>query len=424
MKTAIASTGDGEELDGAGLHAARCPVPRRRSACGNRAAAARGGDLHLNLLADVVRASARQRRAATCRAFRPGAWERACPGTAQKLDASVFVKYAGRQYARGRAGNTDGGVHQRGRAGWRSGRGTSIRGSSSRSWGATSPTAVQRNAVALNKDEVIMPGRDIRLMIRARSTDSPRVTAATRGPHGGGVFLYPRFHDTFEPGGVMKTAHRLQAGFARQSLLRLALAAAVASTVLCACMQKGGGAAQAVAAQRPNILFILADDLGYADLGVFGSEIPTPNLDALREGGMLLTDFYAGMTCSPTRAMLMSGTDNHLAGLGVMGAPTRDGPEGPARLRGLPELPRGLARRPHDRRRLQHLHDRQVAPRRRRRDRSACARLQALVRLARRRGAPGRLGLARPAARQATATATRSCTWATTGTPRATTRRR
>ncbi len=54
-----------------------------------------------------------------------------------------------------------------------------------------------------------------------------------------------------------------------------------------------------------------------------GSEIPTPNIGALAKNGMLLTDFHAGMTCSPTRAMLMSGTDNHIAGLGVMGAPTR-----------------------------------------------------------------------------------------------------
>lgn len=75
--------------------------------------------------------------------------------------------------------------------------------------------------------------------------------------------------------------------------------------------------------ERPNIVFILADDLGFSDLGVFGSEIPTPNLDLLATNGMLLTDFYSGLTCSPTRAMLMSGMDNHLAGLGVMGAPTR-----------------------------------------------------------------------------------------------------
>jgi arylsulfatase A-like enzyme len=93
---------------------------------------------------------------------------------------------------------------------------------------------------------------------------------------------------------------------------------------LTACTQSSNGASLGLSnAKRPNILFILADDLGYADLGVFGSEIPTPNLDMLATNGMLLTDFYANMTCSPTRAMLMSGTDTHLAGMGVMGAPTR-----------------------------------------------------------------------------------------------------
>jgi arylsulfatase len=97
---------------------------------------------------------------------------------------------------------------------------------------------------------------------------------------------------------------------------------------LLSCQRNPAGAAVAAATQRPNILFILADDLGYADLGVFGSEIPTPNLDQLANTGMLLTDFYANMTCSPTRAMLMSGTDNHLAGMGVMGAPTRDDQKG------------------------------------------------------------------------------------------------
>ena len=80
--------------------------------------------------------------------------------------------------------------------------------------------------------------------------------------------------------------------------------------------------------QRPNILLIVADDLGYSDLGAFGSEIPTPNLDALARSGMLLTDFYAGMTCSPTRAMLMSGTDHHVAGMGVQGRPSREDQRG------------------------------------------------------------------------------------------------
>jgi arylsulfatase len=74
---------------------------------------------------------------------------------------------------------------------------------------------------------------------------------------------------------------------------------------------------------RPNIVLIVADDLGYSDLGIFGSEIATPNIDRLAAGGVVLTEFHAGMTCSPTRAMLMSGTDHHQAGLGVMGTPTR-----------------------------------------------------------------------------------------------------
>ena len=84
-----------------------------------------------------------------------------------------------------------------------------------------------------------------------------------------------------------------------------------------ACLVSGAAAA-AVAAERPNILLILADDLGYSDLGSFGGEIATPNLDELAAHGLQLTNMYAAPTCSPTRAMLMSGTDNHLAGLGTM----------------------------------------------------------------------------------------------------------
>ncbi|MEN9887082.1 MAG: hypothetical protein RL758_1660 [Pseudomonadota bacterium] len=71
-------------------------------------------------------------------------------------------------------------------------------------------------------------------------------------------------------------------------------------------------------AKRPNILLIVADDLGYTDLGSFGGEIATPNLDRLAQQGAKLTNFHASPFCSPTRAMLMSGTDNHLAGFGDM----------------------------------------------------------------------------------------------------------
>lgn len=71
--------------------------------------------------------------------------------------------------------------------------------------------------------------------------------------------------------------------------------------------------------QRPNVLLVVVDDMGYSDIGPFGGEIRTPNLDALARSGMVLSDFHTAPTCSPTRSMLMSGTDNHLAGLGTMG---------------------------------------------------------------------------------------------------------
>lgn len=77
-------------------------------------------------------------------------------------------------------------------------------------------------------------------------------------------------------------------------------------------------AQEASNANRPNVLLIVADDLGYSDIGAFGGEIATPNLDALIASGQQLTNFYASPACSPTRAMLMSGTDNHLAGVGNM----------------------------------------------------------------------------------------------------------
>ena len=61
------------------------------------------------------------------------------------------------------------------------------------------------------------------------------------------------------------------------------------------------------AAQKPNILFILADDLGWKDVGFHGSDIRTPNLDKLAAGGAKLEQFYAQPMCTPTRAALMTG---------------------------------------------------------------------------------------------------------------------
>ena len=69
---------------------------------------------------------------------------------------------------------------------------------------------------------------------------------------------------------------------------------------------------------KPNVLLVVADDMGYADLGSYGGEIRTPHLDALASRGIRATHFYTSPTCSPTRAMLLTGTDNHIAGLGNM----------------------------------------------------------------------------------------------------------
>lgn len=72
------------------------------------------------------------------------------------------------------------------------------------------------------------------------------------------------------------------------------------------------------AAQQPNIILILADDMGYSDLGCYGGEIKTPNLDALAAGGVRFSQFYNGARCCPTRASLMTGLYPHAAGMGAM----------------------------------------------------------------------------------------------------------
>ena len=71
-------------------------------------------------------------------------------------------------------------------------------------------------------------------------------------------------------------------------------------------------------AQRPNILVILVDDLGWSDLSCYGSEIPTPNLDALAKNGLRFTQFYNTGRCCPSRASLLTGLYSHQAGIGWM----------------------------------------------------------------------------------------------------------
>ena len=69
---------------------------------------------------------------------------------------------------------------------------------------------------------------------------------------------------------------------------------------------------------RPNIILIMSDDMGYSDLGCYGGEIPTPNLDALAMGGLRYTHFYNTGRCCPTRASLLTGLYAHQAGVGRM----------------------------------------------------------------------------------------------------------
>jgi arylsulfatase A-like enzyme len=69
---------------------------------------------------------------------------------------------------------------------------------------------------------------------------------------------------------------------------------------------------------RPNVIVILGDDIGYSDLGCFGGEIATPNLDALAKGGLRFTQFYNTARCCPTRASLLTGLYPHQAGVGYM----------------------------------------------------------------------------------------------------------
>jgi arylsulfatase len=85
--------------------------------------------------------------------------------------------------------------------------------------------------------------------------------------------------------------------------------------LLCLARLAGGANAEDL---RPNVLLIVADDAGYSDLGSYGGDIQTPNLDALAAVGIRFTDFTAGATCSPSRSMLLTGTDNHVAGFGNM----------------------------------------------------------------------------------------------------------
>jgi arylsulfatase len=84
--------------------------------------------------------------------------------------------------------------------------------------------------------------------------------------------------------------------------------------------------AQKTTVKKPNIIIIMADDLGYSDIGCFGGEINTPNLDRLAKNGLRMTNFYNNARCCPTRASLLTGQYAHKVGLSINGnALTKNG---------------------------------------------------------------------------------------------------
>src|SRR5215208_3404702 len=99
---------------------------------------------------------------------------------------------------------------------------------------------------------------------------------------------------------------------------RLAMPKRLALLVLLFTTLATSSAPGAQAPGRPDIVLIMADDMGFSDLGCYGSEIPTPHLDSLARGGLRFTQFYNTARCCPTRASLMTGLYPHQAGIGHM----------------------------------------------------------------------------------------------------------
>jgi arylsulfatase/uncharacterized sulfatase len=84
----------------------------------------------------------------------------------------------------------------------------------------------------------------------------------------------------------------------------------------CQADESASGTAQAaIEPVRPNIVLVLADDLGFSDLGSYGSEISTPTIDGLAQQGVRFTNYHSAANCAPARAMLLTGVDAHLAGV-------------------------------------------------------------------------------------------------------------
>jgi arylsulfatase len=118
-------------------------------------------------------------------------------------------------------------------------------------------------------------------------------------------------------------------------MVRLTLFASLA--LLAACnADEPAASASAPGAGRPNILLIVVDDMGYSDLGSFGGEIATPNLDRLAFDGVRFSNLVASPMGSPSRAMLLTGVDAHRAGFGNMAEELAPNQKGQAGYEGHP----------------------------------------------------------------------------------------
>ena len=91
---------------------------------------------------------------------------------------------------------------------------------------------------------------------------------------------------------------------------------ALLAVLFCSILLTGGSPGKA--SQRPNIIYIMADDMGYSDIGCYGGEVRTPNIDRLANNGIKMRNFYNNARCCPTRASLLTGRYPHTVGMGHM----------------------------------------------------------------------------------------------------------
>jgi arylsulfatase A-like enzyme len=115
---------------------------------------------------------------------------------------------------------------------------------------------------------------------------------------------------------VFKFAKYSKQSMYKTNVFLLALSAALLGASGCSEPERKETTEQS--ASKPNIILIVADDLGFSDIGPFGGNTPTPTLDQFAKEGMLFSNFHVLPTCSPTRSALLTGNDNHVAGFGIM----------------------------------------------------------------------------------------------------------